>query len=121
MRNLLGSFFIHEQMKTTINKAKAIGPLAERLITKAKIGSLHIRRQILAFLPNKKAVNKLIEDIAPRFKNRQAGFTKITRLGSRKGDDAMMVKMELVEKKPEKILKASNVSEVSKISKVKKK
>ena len=102
-RSLIGSFFIHEEIKTTESKAKTIKPLIEKLITKAKLGSLHVRRQIMAFLPSKAAVNKLMSEIAPRFKKRASGYTKLVRLGNRRGDNSMVVKMELTEKKPEKV------------------
>jgi large subunit ribosomal protein L17 len=101
-RNLLSSLFEHEEIQTTESKAKVIKRLTDRLISKAKVGSLHVRRQILSFLPNKKAVNKLVDDIAPRFKNKISGYTKLTRLGQRRGDNALMVKLELIEKKASK-------------------
>ncbi len=116
LRNLIESLIIHEEIKTTESKAKTLKQLVDKLITKAKIGSLHVRRQIFSFLPNKKAVNKLVEEIAPRFKQRTAGFTRFVRLGNRHGDNAMMVKMELVEKKAKNI-KVPKVSEVSKVDK----
>lgn len=106
-RSLIESFIIHEEIKTTEAKAKTIKPLIEKLITKAKLGSLHVRRQILAFLPHRKVANKLVDEIAPRFKKRASGYTKLVRLGNRKGDNSMVVKMELTEKKPEKVASAS--------------
>jgi len=99
-RSLIQSLIIHEEIKTTQSKAKVIKRLVDKLITKAKAGTLQVRRQLMAFLPNKKAVNKLVDDIAPRVKQKTSGFTRFIRLGKRRGDDAMMVKMELVEKKP---------------------
>jgi large subunit ribosomal protein L17 len=117
LRNLIESLIIHEEIKTTESKAKTLKQLVDKLITKAKIGSLHVRRQILSFLPNKKAVNKLVEEIAPRFKQRTSGFTRFIRLGNRRGDNAMMVKMELVEKKSKNVPKVPKVSEVSKVDK----
>ncbi len=118
LRNLIESLIIHEEIKTTESKAKTLKQLVDKLITKAKIGSLHVRRQILSFLPNKKAVNKLVEEIAPRFKQRTSGFTRFIRLGNRHGDNAMMVKMELVEKKAKNVSNVSNVSKISEVSKV---
>ena len=112
-RNLISSFIIHEEIKTTESKAKAIRRLVDKLIVKAKIGSLHIRRQILSFLPNKKAVNKLVDEIAPRFKNRVSGFTKLKRIGQRRGDRAMIVKMEIV-KSAEKTAKAKTTKKADK-------
>lgn len=98
-RSLIQSLIIHEEIKTTLSKAKVIKRLVDKLITKAKAGTLQVRRQLMAFLPNKKAVNKLVDDIAPRVKQKTSGFTRFMRLGKRRGDDAMMVKMELVEKR----------------------
>lgn len=97
-KSLIQSLIIHEEIKTTESKAKAIKGLIDKLIAKAKKGTLHVRRQILAFLPDKIAANKLVDEIAPRFKTRTSGFTKFQRLGLRKGDKAMIVKMELIEK-----------------------
>ncbi|MFC1711330.1 50S ribosomal protein L17 [Patescibacteria group bacterium] len=97
-RSLIGNLIMHEEIKTTESKAKAVKRLMDKLVSKAKVGSLHVRRQIMAFLPNKTAVNKLVDEIAPRFKDRIGGFTKLTRMGTRRGDNAMMVKMELIEK-----------------------
>src|SRR4030042_2364108 len=100
-RSLISSLILNEQIKTTESKAKAIKRLVDKLISKAKDGSLHIRRQILAFLPNNKAVNKLVDEVAPRFKDRVSGFTKFTKLQRRKGDNALIVRVELTEKKKE--------------------
>jgi len=97
-KNLIQALIIHEEIKTTEAKAKSIKRLVDKLITKAKKGSLHARRQILAFLPDKKAANKLVDEIGVRFKKRTSGFTRLIRLGKRRGDDAMMVKIEFVEK-----------------------
>ena len=97
-RGLIQSLIIHEEIKTTVAKAKAVKGLVDKLITKAKKGTLHARRQVLAFLPDKKAANKLVDEIAPRFKKRTSGFTRFVRIGKRRGDDAMIVKMEFTEK-----------------------
>ena len=96
-KNLIQSLIIHEEIKTTLAKAKVIKRLFDKLMTKAKEGSLHSRRQILAFLPSKKAANKLVDETAKRFKKRTSGFTRFIRLGKRRGDDAMIVKLELIE------------------------
>lgn len=100
-RSLISSLLLNEEIRTTETKAKVVKRLVDKLIAKAKKGSLHVRRQILAFIPNKKAVNKLVDDIAPRFKNKVSGFTKFSRLGRRRGDNALLAKLELVEKKQE--------------------
>ena len=97
-KSLINALFIHGEIKTTESKAKAIRGLVDKLITKGKRGSFQARRLIGAFLQNKKAVNKIVDELAPTLKNRSGGFTKIVRLGRRRGDDAMMVKLELVEK-----------------------
>jgi len=100
-KNLINSLILHGQIKTTEAKAKAVRRLVEKLITKGKEQTLHARRLIAAFLQNKKAVNKIVDELAPLFKKRPGGYTRIVRLGERKGDSAPMVKLELVEK-PEK-------------------
>ena len=97
-KNLIKSLIVHGEIKTTEGKAKAVRRLVEKVITKGKIGSLHTRRLIAAFLQDKKVVNKLVDEVSPLFKNRPGGYTRIIKLGKRKGDDAMMVKLELVEK-----------------------
>lgn len=101
-RSLLNSLILHEEIKTTQAKAKAVKRLVDRVIIKAKIGSLTNRRQLLAFLPSKKVVDKLIEEVAPRFKKVSSGFTRIILLGRRRGDNALMAKVELVKKKSRK-------------------
>lgn len=101
-KGLINALVIHSQIKTTESKAKAIRGLVDKLITKGKRGTLHARRLIGAFLQNKKAVNKIVDELGPLFKKRTSGFTKITRLGQRRGDNAMMVKLELVEKPKKK-------------------
>jgi large subunit ribosomal protein L17 len=98
-KNLISALIVHEEIQTTENKAKAIKGLTDKLISRGKKGTLHARRTIAAFLQNKTAVNKIVDDLGPRFKNRVSGFTRIIRLGKRRGDDTMMVKMEFVEKK----------------------
>jgi len=97
-KNLINALVIHGEIKTTESKAKAIRGLVDKLITKGKRGTFQARRLVGAFLQNKKAVNKIVDELSPTFKNRPGGFTKIVRLGKRRGDDAMMVKLELVEK-----------------------
>lgn len=97
-KNLLSALIMRGEIKTTESKAKATRRIFDRLVTKGKSGTLHARQVVAAFLNNKQAVNKLVDEIAPRFKDRPGGFTRIIRLGQRRGDDAMMVKLELVEK-----------------------
>ena len=94
--NLATQLFEHGRITTTEAKARVLRPVAERLITKAKKGDLHNRRQVLATIKNKGVVHALFEDIAPRFAERPGGYTRITKLGPRKGDNAPMAVIELV-------------------------
>lgn len=97
-KNLIKSLITHEEIKTTESKAKAVRRIFDKLVTKSKDGTLSARRLIHAFLQDKESVAKLMDKLGPKFKNRPGGFTRLTRLGERKGDNAMMVKLELVEK-----------------------
>ncbi len=97
LSNLASSLFEHERIKTTEARAKLLRPLAERLITKAKKGSVHHRRQVLSVLEDRDIVHKLFDDIAPRFGDRNGGYTRILKLGPRNGDGARMALVELVE------------------------
>ena len=98
-KNLLQALFLREEIKTTLPKAKVVKKIADKLISKSKNKSLSVRRQIMAFLPGKKAARKLMDDISPRFKEKSSGFTKIIRTNRRKGDNVMMAKIGLIEKK----------------------
>ena len=95
-RNMLASIFAHEKIETTTPKAKELRPLAEKLITLGKRGDLHARRQVLSLIPDRNIVHKLFEEIAPRFQNRQGGYTRIVRSGFRAGDNAPLSIIELV-------------------------
>jgi large subunit ribosomal protein L17 len=97
LANLSASLFEHERIKTTEAKAKMLRPFAERLITKAKKGGIHDRRQVLSVIEDRKVVHKLFADIGPRFEDRNGGYTRILKLGPRNGDAAPMVLIELVE------------------------
>ena len=97
LANLAGSLFEHERIKTTEAKAKMLRPFAERLITKAKKGSIHHRRQVLSLIQDRALVHKLFDDIGPRFADRNGGYTRILKLGPRNGDGAAMVLIELVD------------------------
>ena len=97
-KSLLTNLIFKEQIKTTEAKAKAIKPLIDKLMTKARQGSLSCRRQVMAFLSHKKAANHLFDVIAPRAKKRNSGFTRIVRLGQGLGDNTMMAKIEFVDK-----------------------
>ncbi|GAA3910800.1 50S ribosomal protein L17 [Actinoplanes auranticolor] len=97
LANLATELFRHGKIKTTETKAKRLRPLAEQLITKAKRGDLHSRRRVLGVVKDKDVVYSLFEQIAPRYTNRPGGYTRITKVGIRKGDAAPMAVIELVE------------------------
>ena len=97
-RNLVTDLLRYGKIVTTEAKAKEVRGMAEKIITLGKDGSLPARRRALSFVNDKKVVAKLFDELGPRFKSRVSGFTRIVRLGKRRGDDAMLVKMELVEK-----------------------
>ena len=96
MANLAASLFAAEAIVTTEAKAKALRPVAEKMITKAKKGGLHNHRQVVAFLGDKEMASKLFEDIAPRYAERPGGYTRILKLGPRRSDSTEMVYLELV-------------------------
>lgn len=96
MANLIASLIAAEGITTTEAKAKAMRPIAERMITKARKGGLHNHRQILAYLGDTEIADKLMEDIGPRYVDRDGGYTRILKLGSRQGDKAPMARIELV-------------------------
>jgi len=98
LANLATELFRHGRITTTQAKARALRPYAERLITKAKRGDLHARRLVLAKLKDRDVVAHLFEDVAPRFKEREGGYTRILKLDPRKGDRARMALIELVER-----------------------
>lgn len=96
-RNLVTELFRHEQIRTTEAKAKAMRPLAERLITLAKRGDLHAQRLVARDVQDREALRKLFDELAQRYEDREGGYTRIYRLGPRKGDAAPMVIISLVE------------------------
>jgi large subunit ribosomal protein L17 len=96
LANLAAALFTHKSIKTTETKAKRLRPVAERLITFAKRGDLHARRRVLATIGDKTVVHELFTEIAPLLELREGGYTRITKLGFRKGDNASMVQIELV-------------------------
>ena len=95
-RSILTSFFQHERIETTEAKAKEISGLAEKMITLAKRGDLHARRQVLSYLMDEEVVKKLFDTIAPKYADRQGGYTRVMKLGPRRGDAAPMAILELV-------------------------
>jgi large subunit ribosomal protein L17 len=120
LANQVCSLIEHQRIKTTLAKAKAVRPLAERMVTLGKNGSVHARRTALATLRQKKAVKKLFGDIAPRSAERNGGYTRIVKLGQRKSDSAPMAFIEwvdmaeLVEKKAAEEKKAKRKDAESK-------
>jgi len=105
LANQVCSLIEHQRIKTTLAKAKAVRPLAEKMVTLGKNGSLHARRTALAVLRQKNAVKKLFDEVAPRSTSRNGGYTRIVKLGQRKSDSASMAFIEwvdalVVEEKP---------------------
>ena len=97
LSNLASSLFEHERITTTEAKAKMLRPFAEKLITKAKKGTVHQRRQVLSVIEDRDVVHKLFSDIGPRFAERNGGYTRILKIGPRNGDAAPMALIELVD------------------------
>lgn len=97
LRGLARALFLNERIKTTETRAKEVRMLAERIITWGKAGDVHSRRLALAELGDRELVHKIFADIAPRYVEREGGYTRILKLGPRKGDAAPMVILELVE------------------------
>jgi large subunit ribosomal protein L17 len=95
-RNMVTSLFDKERVRTTLDRAKAVRPIAERMITLGKRENLHARRQALAYIKDPAVVAKLFETLAPRFSQRHGGYTRIIRLGFRDGDGAQMAYLELI-------------------------
>jgi large subunit ribosomal protein L17 len=96
LRGLVTNVIEEERITTTLPKAKAAKPLVEKMITLAKLDTLHSRRQAAAFILKKEAVEKLFEKLGPRFNQRNGGYTRIVKIGWRKGDGAETAKLELV-------------------------
>ncbi len=96
MANLVASLIAAEAIVTTEAKAKALRPVAEKIITKAKKGGVHNHRQVVAFLRDKEMASKLFDEIGPRYAERPGGYLRILKLGPRHGDNAPMARVELV-------------------------
>ena len=96
--NLISALIEHEKIETTVTKAKTVKPYAEKVITKAKKGSLHDRRQVLKMIQNKAIVAKLFEEIGPKYEDRNGGYTRIIKAGFRYGDNAPMAIIEFVDR-----------------------
>ncbi len=96
MANLAASLFAAEAIVTTEAKAKALRPVAEKLITKARKGGLHRHRELVGYLRDPEMAHKLMVDIGPRYSERPGGYTRILKMGPRQGDNAAMARIELV-------------------------
>ncbi len=96
LRNLVTSFLEKERVRTTLAKAKEARPLAEKMITLGKKGTLHARRQVIAFIRKESVVTKIFDDLGPRFSQRPGGYSRIVKLGLRGGDGAQMAMLELI-------------------------
>lgn len=96
LRNLVTALLKEEQIQTTETRAKEVSQLAERMITFAKRGDLHSRRQVLGYVMEETVAKKLFDTIAPRYEGRSGGYTRIVKIGPRRGDAAPMAQLELV-------------------------
>jgi len=126
-RGLANSLILYEKIVTTEPKAKAIRPIVEKLITKAKVGGIHERRQVEALLGNPNSTKKMFDLVGPKFKTRAGGYLRITKMGPRAGDAANLAKIEFVEEisilppKVEAIVEGVAKKEVKASKEVKKK
>lgn len=98
LANLAVSLITHEQLRTTLPKAKELKPIVEKMITLGKRGNLHARRQALSYLPDKTAVDKLFSSLSERYAGRAGGYTRVLKAGFRAGDSAAMAVIELVDR-----------------------
>lgn len=126
LRNLAASLVLHERIRTTLAKAKELRPFAEKLVTLGKKDTLHARRRALSIVPRKEVITKLFNEISPRFADRQGGYTRILKIGYRRGDGAEMAFIEFVDyefkpgkeaKEPVKDTKAAKKTKEEKKSK----
>jgi large subunit ribosomal protein L17 len=118
LANQVCSLIIHQRIRTTLAKAKAARPLAEKMVTLGKKGTLHARRTAAAYLHQADAVKKLFDEIAPRSASRAGGYTRIVKLGARKSDSAPMAVLEWVDTAPVET-KAEPAAEKAKVAKKK--
>ena len=121
LANQVCSLIIHQRIRTTLAKAKATRPLAEKMVTLGKKGTLHARRTAIAVLHQADAVKKLFEEIAPRSSSRAGGYTRIIKLGSRKSDSAPMAVLEWVDTAPVEAKEAAPTTDDEKPKAAKKK
>ncbi|REK36445.1 MAG: 50S ribosomal protein L17 [Actinobacteria bacterium] len=96
LANLTSDLILHGRVTTTLTKAKVLRPYAEKMITKARSGELHAKRIVLKDIRNREAVSKLFDEVAPRYEGRAGGYTRITKLGPRRGDSTEEAIIELV-------------------------
>jgi large subunit ribosomal protein L17 len=120
LRNLVTSFLEKERIRTSLAKAKAARPLAEKMITLAKRNTLHARRQAARFIFGKVVVKKLFSELGPRFSERPGGYTRIVKIGPRRGDGADMAMLELIGTEFKKKEKKKRLKEKLKEAKAKK-
>jgi large subunit ribosomal protein L17 len=115
LRNLVTSLFRHEEISTTQAKAKAAQPIAEKMVTLAKRGDLHARRQALSYIMDKSVTHRLFDEMKDRFQDRKGGYVRILRTGHRRGDNAPLAIMQLVakgkRKGSEKVVKKTDKKE----------
>ena len=110
LANLATTLFEHGRITTTASRAKRLRPVAERLVTIAKKGDLHSRRQVLATITDKGVVHTLFTEIGPRYENRNGGYTRIIKIEPRKGDNAPMAIIELVEPLAENVVREAQAA-----------
>jgi len=113
MANMVTSLFENETISTTNVRAKVLRSAAEHMITFAKRGDLHARRQVLRVVANKRIVSKLFDEIGPRYANRNGGYTRIIKMGPRRGDGAEMCLIELVDRPAKEISTTEEVDETA--------
>lgn len=111
LRNLTTSVILHDKVETTITKAKAVRPIVEKMITLGKDGSVHARRQALAYLMGPDAVDRLFATVAPRYTNRPGGYSRIVRTKVRIGDASVMAFIELLDSEQDQAAKAAKIEE----------
>jgi large subunit ribosomal protein L17 len=114
LRNLVTSIILNDRIETTLTKAKASRPLVEKMITLGKNGSVHARRQALAYLMTPEAVDRLFSTVAPRYASRNGGYSRIVRVGPRKGDAAEVAFIELLDAEDALSAKAEKRAEARK-------
>ncbi|SEF94615.1 LSU ribosomal protein L17P [Bryocella elongata] len=111
LRNLVTSIILHDRVETTLTKAKASRPIVEKMITLGKNGSVHARRQALAYLMTPESVDRLFKTVAPRYATRNGGYSRIIKAGPRKGDSAEVAFIELLDAEAELDAKAAKREE----------